>query len=210
MPITRCTLAFLLLVAPLVAPAAQTPTSGPRLDIGFGLGQGLGGSKRTDRTLLSGSVLLSKKLRELTSGALMIVGSGSVNILWRRSDCGRSLDGCRSYPSDASLGVLVGWTRREDQWNSLRILAGPALMTSTDDWRGVGATTRVDYARQLNPVLSVVVWTQAQLQPRGGDFRAPMSAGLGVRTTRVRARAPDEPRVTPPPPPGPPPRRPPP
>lgn len=195
----RLVLTMLFLTAPLSALFAQPESSRPRIDLAFGLGHGTGGQVRSDRTLLSGAVLVTRKVHELPTGAVVVSGVVSSHLHWRRSDC-RPNDTCSGFPSDVSVGLLGGWSMREDQWNSVRVLAGPTFTTTTDGWRGLGASARVDLARQLTSRLSVVLWTQAQHQPRArSGYHIVSTAGLGVRTTRIVRRPQLEPRVTPPP-----------
>ncbi len=176
-----------------------------RIDLGFGLGHGAGGPDyTTDRTLLAGSILLSGAMRQMSGGALVLAGNVSGNMVWRRSDCiGGWFGSCSGFPSDLSLGVLAGWSQREDQWGSLRVLAGPAWFTASDKERGFGITSRIDFARQLTSRYAFVVWTQAQMRPNvGGDFLAMATAGIGVRASRIvrlPRSGPNVPALPPPP-----------
>lgn len=198
-------LAFVLLL-PVAALSAQEETA-RRIDLGFGLGHGRGGPLyTTDRTLLSASILLSRSVREMRHGALVLAGNVSGNMVWRRSDCdeaGAVFNGCSSFPSDASFGVLAGWTMRKDQWNSLRVLAGPSYFTASDTERGAGFTSRIDFARQISSRYAFVVWTQAQARPNvvgGSLFMA--TAGIGVRASRIvrlPRNEPSPPQLPPPP-----------
>lgn len=179
---SRC-LALLMLLLPLAELVAQPRAAPPVIDIGFGLGRGLGGRDLASRTLLSGALMASRPVYDFDRSALVASANISGNVVWDRPKCvGAQLAECSVYPSDISVSALAGWAKRHDQLTSLRVLAGPTFFTATDSRRGFGITSRIDYARPVTSRISFVVWAQSQLQPVvGREHKTWQSAGVGER-----------------------------
>lgn len=185
---------FLLLLFPLGALTAQPRALAPAIDVSVGLGRGTGGPDVPDRGMVSGSVLLSKPVKALTRGALVLAANASASLLWSATDCLADVatgpSACRDYPSHASVDVLGGWVMRDDQGSGMRVLAGPGYFTTSDSRSGIGVTTRLDGAERMTSRLSFVFWTQAQIPPAiRGERLMVASAGIGVRVHGRRAGA---------------------
>jgi hypothetical protein len=185
-------LLLLLLLLPLGPLTAQSQTLSPAIDVSLGLGRGYGGPGVPDRGMVSGSALLSKPVRALARGALVVAANASASLLWSTTDCLTDLaagpSGCRDFPSHASVDVLGGWVMRAHQGSGVRLLAGPGYFTTSDSRSGIGMTARLDGAARMTPRLSFVFWTQAQIPPATrGERLTVASAGIGVRVHGHRA-----------------------
>ncbi|WP_373057893.1 hypothetical protein [Gemmatimonas sp.] len=179
MSLTNRCIVLLLLLCPVRELGAQSRTRTPAMDVGLGLGRGVGGPDVLGRGMLSGSIVLSKPVRALSRGVLVAAAHASANLLWQTHDC---INACRVYPSDASLGALGGWAIREDQGSGVRLLAGPGYFITSESRSGIGLTARLDGAERMTARLSFVFWAQAQLPPAvRGERLAVTAVGIGVR-----------------------------
>lgn len=183
--IVRC-VGLLLLLCPLGNLRAQARSLPTAFDMQVGLGRGLGGSPVPARGMLSGSLVLSKPVRALSQGALLVAASASADLLLSLTDCLNDVAGpplgCREYPSHVSIGALGGWARRDDQGSGLRLLAGPGYFSTSDSRSGLGAIARIDGAERMTARLSFVFWAQGAVPPAArGERLTVVSGGIGVR-----------------------------
>jgi hypothetical protein len=186
MPTAFHRLAVLLFLFPSGELKSQARTLAPAADISLGIGRGYGGPDVPDRGMMIGSALVSKPVRALTHGTLVVAANVSAALLVSMTDCLADVSAgptaCRDYPSHLSVDALAGWASRDDQGSGVRVLVGPGYYTTNDSRRGIGVTARLDGAERMTSRLSFVFWTQAQIPPSArGERRTVASAGIGLR-----------------------------
>jgi hypothetical protein len=160
-------------------------------DQGFGAGQRLGGEADLAGFSIFATTLLSRALRETSSGAfigainltayLTVQQEGDYVTVPLRPGFPTDPQECIVNANSIVIAALGGWSNPADQKTGSRILGGPAYFRTACGGK-LGATVRLDGAQQLSKRTSYIFWLEGFLQPRSqGERRRVLAAGIGLR-----------------------------
>lgn len=181
----RCAIALLLLGVSTMLRAQPAPRS-VAVDLGLGVGQGLGGASFPDRDIVAWNLTAALSVRPTGHGTLLAAVHASAYQLLSTSDCvvavGNGPSTCATFPSYETVGLLGGWSQRADQGGGLRVLVGPAYVNATETRSGVGLVARLDATQRLSRHVGFVFFGEGVL-PRitGGERLAVVVLGVGLR-----------------------------